>query len=195
MPRRPQRPGATSCSSSAPPSCPIGARCRKSCLSWRDVQAANIILKRNYIYLRIMFARRNPLVGGINDPLPKVICTACSNWDANRLPALPRRLGGTGEIDHQGRHRAACIRRAKAWRAAFWSWSRHAWPRLCPAPRDLHAMRVASGVTSRSDKPVPPQVITIWAPRKSAASMIASAIWFTSSRTTTWLATVQPQHG
>ncbi len=49
----------------------------------------------------------------------------------------------------------------------------------------------ASGVTSRIESPVPPQVSTTWAWRSSAASTIVEPISSTSSRTTTCEATVQ----
>ena len=69
------------------------------------------------------------------------------------------------------------------------------WARMASAmPGTLrsHTACVASGVTSRSDRPLPPQVSTTSASMVSHASTMAALICGTSSFTTTWLLQTQP---
>ena len=61
-----------------------------------------------------------------------------------------------------------------------------------PGTLRSHTACVASGVTSRSDRPLPPQVSTMSASMVSHASTMAALICGTSSFTTTWLLHTQP---
>ena len=81
-------------------------------------------------------------------------------------------------------------RESMAWRVLVMEYARIA--SAIPGTSRSQTARVASGVTSRIESPVPPQVMTALAWRSSAAATMAAPISSTSSCTTACEATVQP---
>ena len=105
------------------------------------------------------------------------------------IPALHGSLGGTGEIDHQ---MAATLHADRARQHGVFVIEYALMASAIPGTSRSQTDRVASGVTSLRESPVPPQVMTMSAPASSQALAMARAICSTSSFTTTCSATVQP---